>query len=417
MYYNLHDYCKVVTGKTRGAIYDLNSGKVYSINQSALNLLNLYLQKPFESLSRNLTSSQIHFFDTLTQKGLGSFYINQPIIRSTKPTDLPEPNLTFVWLETTTKCNNRCLHCYTESSLHEQTETLISKEQYLNLIRDIRLTGCSAIQFIGGEPLLYPHWRALIQEAVKNQYEFIEIFTNATLLTDEIIDFLAENKIHIATTIYADNPEIHDKITQNKGSFVKTIAAIEKICKKNIPLRIASILMKQNEHESEKIMNLCKKFGVEVMPPDIIRPTGRGENQNLLPADISSKTIQPPFYISETDFKIAQKCHPCLAGKLAITPNGDVFPCIFARNQLLGNILHTSLNDLLASQTLQTCWKTTKDQITKCKDCEYRYACVDCRPLAQNLNAKHDWYAAPMDCPYDPYKGIWEINKNSSTLS
>lgn len=407
MYYYLHDYCKLITGKSRGAIYDLKSGKVYSVNESALSLLKAQLKFSFRTLAESLTPAQIIFFDTLTQKGLGSFYLTQPASRHQEEKQTLPLRLDFVWLELTAKCNNRCLHCYTNSSDKVAAEPVLALAQYLNLIHEIRSNGCTALQLIGGEPLLYPHWRELIKKAFAEKYEFIEIFTNATLLNEEIIDFLNEHNVHIATTIYADNAEIHDKVTQNQGSFLKTTNAINTVIKKNIPLRIASILMKANENEGEKIMNYCTALGVEALPPDIIRPTGRGENQDLLPTNLRCKSIQPPFYISDTDFKIAQLYHPCLAGKLAITPNGNVYPCIFARNNCLGNITSTSLTDLLSSKQLQDCWHTTKDKIKKCKDCEYRYACPDCRPAAQNVDKNHDWLAAPPDCSYNPYTGIW----------
>lgn len=407
MQYHLHAHCRLVAGKSRGAIYDLKSGKVFSINQSALNLLNNSLNFSQPRLMKGLSPAQINFFDTLTQKGLGGFYLAQSA--SHCPEEKPAPaGLNFVWLELTAKCNNRCLHCYTDSSGSNCDDSPLPLERYLSLIPEIRAAGCAALQLIGGEPLLYPHWRKLIKKAAEENFEFIEVFTNATLLTEEIVDFFAQYHVHIATTLYADNAEVHDKITQNPGSFRKTESSIQMLLKKNVPLRIASILMKANEKEGEKIMNYCAALGIETLPPDIVRPAGRGENKDLLPDDISGKTIAPPFYISESEFSIARAYHPCLSGKLAITPNGDAYPCVFARSHLLGNIAALPLADLLASQKLQDCWTTTKDKIKKCRDCEYRYACPDCRAIAQNMDEGHDWFAAPPDCPYNPYAGVWE---------
>ena len=56
------------------------------------------------------------------------------------------------------------------------------------------------------------------------------------------------------------------------------------------------------------------------------------------------------------------------------------------KNQLIENIRHLS-----------------KDHIEGCKDCEYRYACYDCRPDSNGA----DKYAKPWNCSYDPYKGEW----------
>jgi len=255
---------------------------------------------------------------------------------------------------------------------------------------------------------MYPKWRELIIKAHQLSYEYIEIFTNGTLVDDDCINFFKKYNVNIATTIYATNAETHDKITQQPNSFNKTMTAIKKIMSANIPLRIASIIMKANEDEVENILNLYKELGMNDAYPDVIRPTGRGDDHSLVPTHYRKPPITPPFFIDEDSFVYANHQHSCLAGKIAITATGDVFPCIFARNQLCGNVLNQSLAEILSAPPLTTCWNTTKDCIIKCKDCEYRYACSDCRPLAQGTDSKKDWLACPKNCSYNPYIGKWE---------
>ena len=64
-----------------------------------------------------------------------------------------------------------------------------------------------------------------------------------------------------------------------------------------------------------------------------------------------------------------------------------------------GNILDTPISEVMSNEFA----KMTKDKITGCKDCEYRYACYDCRCDANNapLNAK-PWY-----CTYNQNEGVW----------
>ena len=45
-----------------------------------------------------------------------------------------------------------------------------------------------------------------------------------------------------------------------------------------------------------------------------------------------------------------------------------------------------------------------KDQISVCKDCEFRYVCTDCRAYTQNSG---DQYSKPLKCNYDPYTATW----------
>ncbi|HWR43994.1 radical SAM protein [Sporomusa sp.] len=410
MYYRLNNNSVLVEGQARGAIYDLTSGRVYSINQGAVKLLQECNKAALEDImDLNLPDNKryLSFLDNLTAKGLGAVYTEPPVQKPTKNLPNYQPKLEFVWLELTSSCNNRCLHCYSASSPHTPVSS-VPHDRWLEIISEARQEGADGIQLIGGEPLLYPRWRELVIKAQEENYEIIEIFTNATLVDDDCIDFFKQHNVSIATTIYADNAPVHDTVTLHTGSFDKTMSAIKKILAKDIPLRIASIIMKANEHEVTNIMNLYTELGLEPVPPDVVRPTGRGDDQDLLPLNYTKPPIRPPFFTDPESFAKAQNFHSCLAGRLAITADGDVIPCIFARNQVCGNILHSPLNDILKGQSLTECWCTTKDCVIKCKGCEYRYACGDCRPLAQGLDPHKSWQAAPADCSYNPYTGKWE---------
>lgn len=412
MYYRLQTHCKLVTGASRAAIYDLKTGKVHSINAGAAQILTACVDNPLEDLWDIDTPESIYYMDFLNKlsaKELGIFNDTKP--ESTSALTLPSTpiKLDFMWLELTSTCNSKCLHCYAECGPSSLVINQVPHDRWLSLIEEGKEAGATAIQLIGGEPLLYPKWQDLIIKAHQLDYEYIEIFTNGTLIDDDCVNFFKEYHVNIATTIYADNAQTHDKITRQPYSFDKTMTAIKKIMAANIPLRIASIIMKANEHEVENILNLYEKLGMKDSYPDVIRPTGRGDDQELLPVHYQKPPIKPPFYIMDEDsFTDAHHHHPCLSGKIAVTATGDVLPCIFARNQLCGNILNQSLQEILSSSPLTTCWHTTKDCITKCSDCEYRYACSDCRPLAQGNDPLNNWLACPTNCFYNPYTGTWE---------
>lgn len=416
MFFRLFDYCHMVAGAKRGALYNTQTGKVLSVNKGALELLAACQSQNLEELmdiQAESSQTYIQFLQNLASKGFGTIYITAPPDASAKSVEPLVPSLEFLWLELTSNCNNRCLHCYASSGPCESKVTL-PHERWMSLIGEARQAGATAIQLIGGEPMLYSGWRELALEARAKNYDLIEIFTNGTLITDADIAFFKQNNIHIATTIYAADATMHDRITLHNGSFNKTYESIKKIQAAAIPLRIASIIMKPNENEADDIMKLCSELGVEVNPPDVVRPTGRGDDTDLLPQNYTKPPIKPPFYTDAQSFAHNQHYHSCLAGKLAITSEGDVIPCIFARNQICGNVLTQSLSSILQGEPLQHCWTTTKDHVEKCKDCEYRYACTDCRPLAQGSDTAKKWLACSKGCLYDPHTGIWAINKDNS---
>jgi len=410
LYFRLHDDCKLVKGALRAAIYDFKTGKVYSINTGAAELLSACQDNTIQDLwdvDSPDTIDYMNFLRKLRDKDLGTFHNAKPLPIAESLVPSSPVKLKFVWLELTSACNSKCLHCYAECSPSQVIPEQVPHHRWLSLIEEAKQAGASDIQFIGGEPLLYPRWRELVVKAHQLGFEYIEIFTNGTLIDDSCVNFFKQYNVRIATTLYADNEEIHDKITLQPNSFNKTKAAIGKIMDANIPLRIASIIMKVNEHEVENIMKLYEKLGMKDAHPDVIRPTGRGDDHDLLPVHYHKPVIKPPFYCDEDTFVAAHHHHGCLAGKIAITTTGDVIPCIFARNQLCGNILKNSLTEILSGHPLTSCWYTTKDNINKCSDCEYRYACADCRPLAQGSDPKKLWQACPQNCSYDPYTGTW----------
>ena len=57
------------------------------------------------------------------------------------------------------------------------------------------------------------------------------------------------------------------------------------------------------------------------------------------------------------------------------------------------------INDKLHSK-----WLMSLEKINVCRDCKFRYACKDCRPLAESSNSINDKNPR---CLYNPYKGEW----------
>jgi len=50
-------------------------------------------------------------------------------------------------------------------------------------------------------------------------------------------------------------------------------------------------------------------------------------------------------------------------------------------------------------------WDITKDDISVCKSCEFRYVCTDCRAFVETPD---DLYSEPLKCGYNPATTEWE---------
>ena len=69
-----------------------------------------------------------------------------------------------------------------------------------------------------------------------------------------------------------------------------------------------------------------------------------------------------------------------------------------------GNIGQSTLKEVIDNPEFRKMWGITKDQISICKDCEFRYVCSDCRAFLQK---PEDKFSKPLKCGYDPYTATW----------
>ncbi len=88
----------------------------------------------------------------------------------------------------------------------------------------------------------------------------------------------------------------------------------------------------------------------------------------------------------------------CWGKRLAITGDNLIHPCIYS-DIVLGDFVTENLFDII--KKADAYWRITKDKIAKCKDCEFRYSCPDCRVIAAGEGG--DLTAPNPLCSYDPY--------------
>src|ERR1017187_1920442 len=126
----------------------------------------------------------------------------------------------------TRKCNLQCVHCYADATPFQPTLGAMQYADWHDVLQQGHSLGCRAVQFIGGEPTIYPHLSQLVLDAKRIGYTFIEVFTNGTTLNESLVDLFAQNGVSVAFSVYARQAETHDHITQRAGSFEKTIRGI-----------------------------------------------------------------------------------------------------------------------------------------------------------------------------------------------
>jgi SPASM domain peptide maturase of grasp-with-spasm system len=110
------------------------------------------------------------------------------------------------------------------------------------------------------------------------------------------------------------------------------------------------------------------------------------------------------FSINIDTFTEAQNHNTCLNRKIGIDEEGNIKNCP-SMTTVYGNIHSDSILSIVQDLSFQKLWNIHKGVVHKCKDCEFRFICTDCRAYRENPN---DLNSAPLKCGYNPTTGIWE---------
>lgn len=250
--------------------------------------------------------------------------------------------LDFLWLELTNRCNLRCVHCYTDSHPGSGDRDLLTTGAYESLLRQAYELGCRRVQFIGGEPQLHPDLLRLLGTAKETGFEFVEVFSNLTRLREDTLSFAAEAGIHFATSVYSDDPAVHDAVTQVRSSHARTVGNLGRLIERGIATRAAIIRIGQEPAAVERTTAYLHRLGVSAVRAGDVRGFGRG--QALLGEPGGWDGL----------------CGHCWAGKLCVAPDGAAYACVMARAWTVGNVLESPLADIVAGAALADVRRTVR---------------------------------------------------------
>jgi uncharacterized protein len=118
---------------------------------------------------------------------------------------------------------------------------------------------------------------------------------------------------------------------------------------------------------------------------------------NLAKVDGHFENVIETFYYSNKLY------NSCWGKRIAVTNDRKIRPCIYSEI-IIGDIEEDTIGEIILKA--KKYWEITKDKVSKCKDCELRYICFDCREIA--FRKKGELFDENPYCNYNPYKGIWE---------
>lgn len=307
-----------------------------------------------------------------------------------------KPFLQTFHIELTSKCNERCIHCYIP---HEKKDINIEKDLMLKVLNQCKKMGVMTVIFSGGEPMLHPHFCEFLRYAKDLDFN-VTILTNLTLLNDEIIEVLKyKHASCVNVSLYSMNSEVHDSITTIKGSYEKTKNNILKLIDNNIPVQINCPIMKQNRDSFSDVIrwgqaNKCAVVTDYVIMARSDRTTDNLENR-LTKNDLRGviEQIAQNNYIfkanieNEKPFEAVPEGRVCGVGlsTLCMVATGLVYPCAGWQQYVCGDINRVSLQEIWNnSPQIEYLRKLRLKDFKKCVRCkDYKY-CLMC--VSRNYN-------------------------------
>lgn len=138
----------------------------------------------------------------------------------------------FLWLEITGYCQLRCTHCYAGSGPDGNNGSL-TPDDWTRVIAESASLGVKEIQFIGGEPTLYPGLPALIKCARATRLE-VEVFSNLVHVSAEQWEAFSIPGVSLATSWYSADRKQHAAIT-GRDTYRQTKANIIEALRRSVP--------------------------------------------------------------------------------------------------------------------------------------------------------------------------------------
>jgi radical SAM protein with 4Fe4S-binding SPASM domain len=318
-------------------------------------------------------------------------------------------------IELTNTCNLECNYCYGEYKRGKGEFWDI--EDIKMLFDSLSASGIMVIELTGGEPLMHPKSKEIIELAV-DKFELISILTNGVLFNDKIAKIVQKHKNKITFQISIDgcSEETNHKVRRVKNTFEKTLNAIKQLENIGVYYNVVYMITEENKHE---IPNICKLFRHEKLRNLLLSKAvqfGRGcDNKTCLikkgdtqitetiekmlkeyPDVFSKKHYQQQQYHTSMDEMSKFNINNCGIGwkLISIASNGDVRSCsVLGKIGNMGNIFKQDISDILNSGKGNFYLNFSKIKNEEsCNICRYKNYCATCitRIYAANIQRVKD---------------------------
>jgi len=278
-------------------------------------------------------------------------------------------------VELTHACNLHCRYCYAPKSL----AGLLTTKEIGSLFEQAAGMGTLFLTLTGGEPLTRRDLVEIVAQAEALGF-WTRIQTGGGLFNMRVIENLSKFRhLSFSVTLHGADSATHDQFTRVPGSFQQAVMGIRLLAKAGMLVTIKQVVNKHNIHHVPALAELAASLGVRIQRSPLIYPTTVGDASPLtlrIEDEELLRLIHQGYYLPGQD--------PCGAGtdKLAISPTGDVFPCVFVRTKV-GNIRSQRLEEVWHSSVLENIRNEQWfEPPTACRSCALFTRCPRCPAIA-----------------------------------
>ena len=250
--------------------------------------------------------------------------------------------------EITYRCNHLCTFCYNSPNGQREMTT----PQILEALQKISDFGVLYLTLTGGEAMCHKHFYKIAGE-VRRLGMALRIYSNGYLMADpEVVERIqALTPLEVEISIHGARPETHEALTKIKGSFQRTVRALENLVAAGIKVNLKCPITRLNKDELYGIREIGDRLGLFVTFDAVITPKDDG---SLDPLELRADDAFFARYWAEDYVKLHQGKLPpkanhcasegseanCGTGRSGFTidPYGNILPCVAFRRQV-ANIL------------------------------------------------------------------------------
>ena len=300
-------------------------------------------------------------------------------------------------IELTHRCPLTCSHCYNNLPMADRQarSSELSYQEHCRIVDEITEAGCFWLLYTGGEIFARKDFLDIYTYA-KQKGLLITLFTNGTLITPKVADYLADwRPFSIEITLYGRTRETYEKLTRIPGSYDRCMRGIGLLMERNLPLKLKTVAVSINKHEVWDMNRFVEEeLGLEFKFDAMINPRIDCSQSplatRLKPEEIVALDLESPkraaAWTKHTQASVdrmhlwthSDEVYTCGGGiqAFAIDPYGKMSICVLS---------HFDTYDLRQG-TFREGWESflfqvrhkKRSRLTKCVACGLREMCGMC---------------------------------------